>query len=198
MSNPWGHFKGTWQLPDKISKFQAKQLSAPHACESRWAKPVIGSIVTRDIAAVATDYLIIYGQSKQRRSLEAAADEEPGQPQEETKVSVCVCPNEVHLHCGGVGPSVQMKKCPVHGKKTKVTGSGDADGGGGGGGDEHEEVEEETSNVAQNGSEQEMGQQQQPQPQQSSAMQQGTLAGTGGDDEDMDNVRVLYVDDGSK
>lgn len=42
-SNPWGHFKSTWQLPDKISRYQANQLSAPHLGESRWSKKVSGS-----------------------------------------------------------------------------------------------------------------------------------------------------------
>lgn len=47
LSNPWGHFKGTWQLPDKISKHQAFQIHKPHSGDSRWAKPVRSLLFVR-------------------------------------------------------------------------------------------------------------------------------------------------------
>lgn len=39
-TSPWGHFKGTWQLPEKITKNRANELHAPPVGGSRWAKPV--------------------------------------------------------------------------------------------------------------------------------------------------------------
>lgn len=38
-TNPWGNFKGTWQLPEKITRSIANELSGPQVGSSRWALP---------------------------------------------------------------------------------------------------------------------------------------------------------------
>lgn len=38
-SSPWGHFKGTWELPDIITRQHAYALSAPKIGGSRWEIP---------------------------------------------------------------------------------------------------------------------------------------------------------------
>lgn len=38
-SSPWGQFKSTWQLPDRISKQQAIALHSPVIGSTRWNKP---------------------------------------------------------------------------------------------------------------------------------------------------------------
>lgn len=38
-TNPWGNFKGTWQLPEKITRSIATELSGPQVGSSRWALP---------------------------------------------------------------------------------------------------------------------------------------------------------------
>lgn len=38
-TSPWGHFKGTWELPGIITREQANELSKPQVGGSRWAMP---------------------------------------------------------------------------------------------------------------------------------------------------------------
>jgi hypothetical protein len=38
-TSPWGNFKGTWQLPDKIPRELANLISGPQVGASRWTKP---------------------------------------------------------------------------------------------------------------------------------------------------------------
>lgn len=38
-SSPWGQFKGTWQLPDIITRNDANKLNQPQVGGSRWALP---------------------------------------------------------------------------------------------------------------------------------------------------------------
>ncbi|XP_063709417.1 uncharacterized protein LOC134837950 [Culicoides brevitarsis] len=39
-TSPWGEYRNTWQLPDKITREVANQLSSPQRGGSRWKRPV--------------------------------------------------------------------------------------------------------------------------------------------------------------
>lgn len=39
-TSPWGDFRNTWQLPDKITRDLANQLGSPPRGGSRWKRPV--------------------------------------------------------------------------------------------------------------------------------------------------------------
>lgn len=38
-TSPWGRYKGTWQLPDIITRNEANELNKPQVGGSRWAIP---------------------------------------------------------------------------------------------------------------------------------------------------------------
>lgn len=56
-TSPWTNFKGTWQLPKRITKEDSIDLGTPLVGTNRWNTPVISTI---DLFNVGEKVVIIY------------------------------------------------------------------------------------------------------------------------------------------